>query len=182
MPIDRRTLLLAGAGLPLVASCASDITFPREKSVEVLATELGVCSAVYVVLRAGIPGNPVAVAGCSDSASQADAVFQAASLTKPVVALAALSLTLTGRLDLSAPVSRYLPKGVQALPQSPEPIRARCTRLGACHDTAPHVCGAVAQSQLWLSELVQWSAFIRVRTRSPMGLLWRGLRAVAERD
>lgn len=40
-----------------------------------------------------------------------DAVFQAASLTKPMVAFGALRLVLAGLLDLDAPVSRYLPCG-----------------------------------------------------------------------
>ena len=38
-------------------------------------------------------------------------VFQAASLTKPVVAYAALKLALAGQLDLQSPVSRFLPDG-----------------------------------------------------------------------
>lgn len=42
---------------------------------------------------------------------QADAVFQAASLTKPVIAFVALKLVKEGKLDLSAPVSHYLPDG-----------------------------------------------------------------------
>ncbi len=118
MSIDRRKLLLAGAGLPFVASCASDITLLRDKPPEVLATDLKVCSAAYVVLRAGIPGSPVLVSGCADATAQADAVFQAASLTKPVVAYAALRLALAGQLDLDAPVSRYLPNGYKHF-QSP---------------------------------------------------------------
>lgn len=111
MPIDRRKILLAGAGLPFLASCAGDITRLREKPVEVLAVELNVCSAVYVVLRAGVPESPIVVSGCTGSTVPAHAIFQAASLTKPVVAFAALRLALAGRLDLDAPVSRYLPEG-----------------------------------------------------------------------
>lgn len=108
---DRRTVLLAGAGLPFLASCASDITLLRERPVDVLATELKVCSAVYVVLRAGVPGSPTVVSGCPGGATPADAIFQAASLTKPVVAFAALRLAVAGQLDLGAAVSRYLPNG-----------------------------------------------------------------------
>lgn len=52
------------------------------------------------------------VSGCSSAPTvHADAVFQAASLTKPVIAFVALKLVKEGKLDLSAPVSRYLPDG-----------------------------------------------------------------------
>ncbi len=111
MHIDRRKLVLAGAGLPFVASCASDITLQREKPVEMLAMELGVCAAEYVVLRAGTPGSSVFVSGCATPGVQANAIFQAASLTKPVAAFAALRLVQADQLDLHAPVSRYLPGG-----------------------------------------------------------------------
>lgn len=114
-PIHRRNLLLAGAGLaPLLSSCANDISRLRERPPEELAQRLKVCSAAYAVLRAGKPGAPVAVSGCNgteEEKARPDAIFQAASLTKPVVAYAALRLALEGRLDLDAPVSRYLPDG-----------------------------------------------------------------------
>ena len=111
MKINRRNLILAGAGIPILASCATDITKLRDRPVGLLAKELGVCSAAYAVLRAGMPSSPISVAGCAETTTQADAIFQAASLTKPVVAFAALRLALDGRLDLNAPVSRYLPNG-----------------------------------------------------------------------
>lgn len=103
--ISRRKFLLAGAGLPLLASCASDLIALRDRSPEVLTRELGVGAASQAVLRGGRQGDAVALAG------KADAIFQAASLTKPVVALAALRLAQAGRLELDAPVSRYLPGG-----------------------------------------------------------------------
>ncbi|XLZ69953.1 serine hydrolase domain-containing protein [Massilia sp. SR12] len=77
----------------------------RDRPPQVLARELGLGSASYVALRGGKPGDATALAG------QADAVFQAASLTKPVAALAALRLAQAGRLELDAPVARYLPHG-----------------------------------------------------------------------
>ncbi|WP_374583389.1 serine hydrolase domain-containing protein [Pseudoduganella sp.] len=103
--ISRRHFLLAGAGLPLLSACASDIISLSDRPPEVLTRELGVGAASYVVLRGGKPVPAVALSG------KPDAIFQAASLTKPVVALAALRLVQAGRLEPGAPVSRYLPGG-----------------------------------------------------------------------
>ena len=111
MQISRRNLILAGAGIPILTSCATDITKLRDRPVGLLAKELEVCSAAYAVLRAGIPTSPISVSGCADTATPAGAIFQAASLTKPVVAFAALRLVLDGQLDLNATASRYLPNG-----------------------------------------------------------------------
>ncbi len=108
--IDRRALLASAAALPLMAACATDITRYRERPVADLARDLGVCAASYAVLKAGVAGPSIAVSGCSEPV-QSDAIFQAASLTKPVVAFGALRLALEGRLDLASPVSRYLPHG-----------------------------------------------------------------------
>jgi len=110
MPTNRRDFLLTGATLPLITACASDITRLDSRPVADLAKDLGVCAASYTVLRKGMPSSPMALTGC-DAEPRPDAVFQAASLTKPVVAFAALQLALVGRLDLDAPVSTYLPQG-----------------------------------------------------------------------
>ena len=97
--------------MPILGACASDITVLRERPVSVLASELEVCSAAYAVLRAGTTATPVSISGCHNITAPADTIFQAASLTKPVVAFAALRLVLDGQLDLNAPASRYLPAG-----------------------------------------------------------------------
>ena len=56
-----------------------------------LASRLGVCAASHVSLHAGRAGAPVWVSGCASASPwPSDPVFQAASLTKPVVAFAAL--------------------------------------------------------------------------------------------
>lgn len=113
MPISRRKFLVTGAIAPFFSSCATNLAKFSEESFPVLAARLGVCAASYVTLDAGRPNTPVFVSGCSLSSRpiRSDAVFQAASLTKPVIALVALKLVQEGKLDLQAPVSRYLPRG-----------------------------------------------------------------------
>lgn len=108
-PLTRRQLLLASAAAsPLLASCAADLTRYQGRPVAEVASELGVCAAAFATLRAG-KAQPTEVAGRCSVAP--DAVFEAASLTKPAVAYGALRLVLAGQLDLQAPVSQYLPQG-----------------------------------------------------------------------
>jgi CubicO group peptidase (beta-lactamase class C family) len=109
--IQRRTLLASGLGVPALWSCASDVTQRRQWPAQAVADHLKVCAAAYNVLHAGAPGNTTTLAGCAGSELPVNPVFQAASLTKPVVAHATLQLVMSGRLDLDAPVSHYLPQG-----------------------------------------------------------------------
>lgn len=109
MTVTRRQLLLASAGAsPLLSSCATDLTRYRHQPVAEVAASLGVCAAAHATLQAGRVQETVVAGTCG---AAPDAVFQAASLTKPVVAYAALRLALAGQLDLHAPVSHYLPQG-----------------------------------------------------------------------
>lgn len=112
MLISRRKFLVTSAITPFLSSCATNLSKFSDEPIPALATRLGVCAATYVTFDAGKPNTPVEVSGCS-SARHIDeaAIFQAASLTKPVIAFVALKLVRDGKLDLSAPVSRYLPKG-----------------------------------------------------------------------
>ena len=68
--------------------------------------------AVVVVVRSGKVASVQAV-GFRDKAAGAamtpDAIFRLASMTKPLVTVAALSLYEEGRLLLSDPVSKYIP-------------------------------------------------------------------------
>jgi len=109
MTVTRRRLLLASAAAsPLLASCATDLTRYRHQPVAGVAASLGVCAAAHATLQAGRVQETVVAGTCG---AAPDAVFQAASLTKPVVAYGALRLALAGQLDLQAPVSHYLPQG-----------------------------------------------------------------------
>lgn len=96
--------------LPVLTACAKDMARLAERPVDGLAHDLGVCAAAYAVLRQGVPRPPVAVTGCGGE-PDFGTIYQAASLTKPVVAFAALRLAMAGRLDLDAPVSTHLPDG-----------------------------------------------------------------------
>jgi CubicO group peptidase (beta-lactamase class C family) len=112
MSVSRRDCLFLGAIAPLLVSCATDLTKYSTEPVAELAAKLGVCMAAYVTLSAGTPNNPVLVSGCVPAQDEySNPVFQAASLTKPVIAYAALKLVRDGQLDLSMPVSHYLPGG-----------------------------------------------------------------------
>lgn len=113
MQINRRKLLLAGAVLPTLTSCANDISKHRDRPVATLARDLRVCAATHATLRSGKPGPSISLAGCGNprGVNELDAIFQAASLTKPVIAFGALRLAVDGQLDLQSPVSRYLPNG-----------------------------------------------------------------------
>lgn len=111
-PLSRREFIAAGAIAPFLSSCANDLSKFSGEPFPDLAARLGVCAATYVTLDAGRPNTPVVVSACSSARPiHANSIFQAASLTKPVIAFAALNLVRDGRLDLHAPVSRYLVDG-----------------------------------------------------------------------
>ena len=86
--------------------------------------------------RQKIPGLSVAVAyrgsirwssgyGLADVENQvparAETVYRFASISKPITAVAALQLAERGKLDLDAPIQKYVP----AFPEKPWPVTAR---------------------------------------------------------
>ncbi|MEH6418657.1 serine hydrolase domain-containing protein [Pseudomonas sp. CGJS7] len=58
----------------------------------------------------------------SDRLMREDAIFLLASVTKPIVATAAVKLAEQGRIDLDAPVTRYLPQFRPRLADGSEPV------------------------------------------------------------
>jgi CubicO group peptidase (beta-lactamase class C family) len=111
MPISRREFVVSAALAPILPSCATRLSELGELSLPALAEKLGVY-ANYVSFQAGKASPPVAVGARSAiEATQVKPVFQAASLTKPVIAFVALKLARDEKLDLNEPVSHYLPNG-----------------------------------------------------------------------
>ncbi|MCV2357035.1 beta-lactamase family protein, partial [Paucibacter sp. B2R-40] len=104
--VPRRQVLLRVAGvlaaLPGIARAAS-VEFATPSS------ETGCTFAVAKIRKAQLI-EPPAEGSCRTS-SGSSAIFQAASLSKPIVATLALKLMLRGKLDLDQPVSEVLPDG-----------------------------------------------------------------------
>jgi CubicO group peptidase (beta-lactamase class C family) len=96
--------------------CAAPPPFPLDgdlrESLAAVAVHHDVCTAALAVLEGGRV-REVAVAGACPSpiAGPREAVFQAASLSKPVFAYAVLGLVAAGRLDLDQPLLPLLPDG-----------------------------------------------------------------------
>jgi CubicO group peptidase (beta-lactamase class C family) len=104
--MDRRSFLL-GAALALPgAAHADDLGGLASR----LATEDKICAASAAVLRNGREADRLSVSGCGTDPGPA-AVFQAASLSKPVLAYIVLRLAQRGTISLDAPLSDSLPDG-----------------------------------------------------------------------
>lgn len=83
-----------------------------------------VCAVTLAVIKNGQLASIDSATACPSATTvDADSVFQAASLSKPVFAYAVLKLAEQGRIDLDAPVMRYLPQGYRHRvdPLKPEP-------------------------------------------------------------
>lgn len=83
-------------------------------SLQTLATEHHVCGAAIAIIKSRKIEAVETATGCSDTPRPTvHSVFQAASLSKPVFAYAVLKLIEAGKLELDAPIIRYLPQGYQ---------------------------------------------------------------------
>lgn len=110
--LTRRAFIAAAASAPALAACTHFSDRYRSFDGNALASTLGVCAATYAVLRRGTAEEPRAISGClSPETVDPHSIFQAASLTKPVIAYGCLRLVRDTGLVLDAPVSRYLSNG-----------------------------------------------------------------------
>ena len=86
--------------------------------------------AVLMIARGGRVGYAEAI-GYRDREADAemrlDSIFRIASMTKPMVSVAAMMLTEEGRLDIGAPVARYIPEFAE-MTVGAERAKARAAR------------------------------------------------------
>lgn len=117
MSMKNKIALLTPLLLMSLFGCASGTrleTAPESlhNTLQVLAERHHVCNVALAVVKNRKLDRIETAAACGPSRTpQPDAVFQAASLSKPVFAYAVLKLAAQGRLALDAPVVTYLPQG-----------------------------------------------------------------------
>jgi CubicO group peptidase (beta-lactamase class C family) len=100
-----------------------------------------------------------------------DGIFWIASMTKPVTSVAAMMLVEEGKLDLDAPVSRYLPafEGMQVATEVVDPVTGETTnvaltqlvpqkRLMTVRDLLRHTSGLVYPPQYSSTGITDYTA------------------------
>ena len=81
-------------------------------SLQQLAVRHRICSVVVAVIKNRQLQSVETASGCQpEMIPNPDTVFEVASLSKPVFAYAVLKLVQQGKLDLDAPIAKYLPVG-----------------------------------------------------------------------
>lgn len=108
----RAGLWLAIAGLGAACTTVTPNAGALPGRLQQLADRYGICNVSVAVVRHRALQAVDTVNGCTVQAGPAqEAVFEAASLSKPVFAYAVLKLVQQGKMDLDAPVLQYLPQG-----------------------------------------------------------------------
>jgi CubicO group peptidase (beta-lactamase class C family) len=113
--------------------------------------------AVLAIARAGRIGYAEALGSRdreADAAMGFDAIFRIASMTKPIVSVAAMALAEEGRLDIGAPVADYIPAFAEP---TVGPERAKARRTMTVQDLLRHTSG------------LTYAAF----GDSPVQMIWR---------
>lgn len=104
-------MLFAGCTGPVLENI-SEFEGTQLPSLQVLATKKRVCGAAIAIIKNRNVEAIETAAGCSSTKRPTKrSVFQVASLSKPVFAYAVLKLVDEGKLELDAPVMKYLPQG-----------------------------------------------------------------------
>ena len=97
--------------------------------------------AVLTIARGGRVAYAEAVGYCdkeADAKIPLDGIFRIASMTKPIVSVAAMILAEEGRLDIGAPVADYIP---ELADRTVGAERARATRTMTVQDLLRHTSG-----------------------------------------
>ena len=125
--VSRRLLLGALAGLSCWLGLAHAHAPSMQSRIEHALRETGMAGAVWAMVDAdgrihtGAAGVSNAATG---AAMKPDSQVHVGSVAKTLIATGVLQLASAGRIDLDAPVSRYLP-GLRLRNPWPEPVRVR---------------------------------------------------------
>ncbi len=114
LPIERVLAAVLALGCVTLAAAqeASKSELAGHAVLEQLAQDQRVCVVSVATIRNRmVTGTDVAMGCGSEQAPGAQPIFQAASLSKPVFAYAVIKLAQQGRIELDAPLLRYLPQG-----------------------------------------------------------------------
>ena len=122
--LSRRAVLLAAATLPHTLARSGTQSVELRNQMEELAREHGICAATFATITAGTPDLPELVVGCkSIDGVSASSIFQAASLSKPVLVRDESALRLTTAAPVSASARPRLDWGlgwgIEHLPSGP---------------------------------------------------------------
>lgn len=111
-----RSLLIIALLLCLSGCASSERTQEMpgtvQQTLQLLAKKHRICGVAVAVIKNRRLDRIDTATGCVPALTvHADSVFQAASLSKPVFAYAVLKLVAQGKLELDAPIVKYLPQG-----------------------------------------------------------------------
>lgn len=162
-----RLLLLA----PLLSACVTsgqtDLhSMALNDNLKIQMDRHHVCAVAIAVVKDRKLDLADSLGGCPSSPDlNSDSIFQAASLSKPVFAYAVLKLVEQGKIELDAPVVKYLPQGYQ---HRLNPLKQEPSELV----TDPHIRSVTVRMALnHTSGLPNWASG-RLNFDSTPGTKW----------